>query len=190
VREGEVKLVCRKKGENPGLVDALKARGIRAKHVRVGVLADMVVSGRAGVYTFPPGMNGADLLIDVEESWLREVEGTRAQVVCGLSGKALRPYFVPARGHPSGRSGQAFFSIPTAVVLVTAYRDGRVEIRHLWVETGGDITTLLARLLWSGSAAELPHLPSQYGAAARAAIEKAKCEHCCHVHYAAAEEEP
>jgi hypothetical protein len=125
------------------------------------------------------------LVIEVTEHGGGMTKTGSGTVVCGLSGQALRPYYVPRSGHLACGT-HAYFSVPEAVVTVTGdYPDDTVTIEAHKIVRDGNVAWIESKRLWSGQLEELPKLFERFRAAAEAAIEKSTCYHCRCVHFAA-----
>jgi len=187
-----MKITARINGENQSLVDTLTQRGITAKLVKGGVIVELPARKKESwndpdTYEVPAEVNGATLFLDVAEEGGGMTSTGSGTVVCGLSGKALRPYYVPRGGHLACGT-HAYFSVPNAVVTVTGYRhDDNVTIEESRiVRDGGNVARIESKKLWSGELEELPETFSRFRAAAVAAREKSNCYHCRCVHFAEA----
>jgi len=182
-----MKITAKIQGENLVLVDALRKSGINAKLVKNGVIVELpkaeCSSYQKTVFEAPKQLNGATLLIDCEEHGGGMTNTGSGTVVCGLSGKMLRPYFTPRRGHLAcGAHG--YFSVPGAVVTVTGYRrDTNVSIQEHRIKKDGELAWIETSDIWSGELEVLPNTYKRYEAAAEAAHRKANCYHCRCVHY-------
>jgi hypothetical protein len=183
-----VKVVARRAGEDAALAEDLRAKGLRAKLVRGAVVVDLPKSdGDRGYYDIPPGLGGSTFLIDVAEEGGAFTKTGHARVVCGVSGKPLRPYYMPRNGHLA--NGQhAFFSVPEQVITVSANKENIKITRHVLSEVG-DRVGMESEEIWSGRQEELPETFGKYAAAVEAAAKKASCYHCRHAHYVAVKEE-
>ena len=182
-----MKITARINGENQSLVDTLTQRGIIAKLVKGGVIVELPVKKEnSDIYEVPMEVNSATLFLDVTEDGGGMTNTGSGTVVCGLSGKALRPYYVP-RGGNLACGTHAYFSVPNAVVTVTGYRrDDNVTITEHRIVRNGNIARIESKKLWSGELEVLPELFDQFQAAAEAARNKGNCYHCRCVHFAEA----
>jgi hypothetical protein len=183
--KGEVMRVkARINGENQLLVDALSQHGIIAKLVKGGIIVELPALNDPGVYEVPMEVSDAVLYLDLTEHGGGRTNTGSGTVVCGLSGKALRPYYVPRRGHLACNA-HAYFCVPNAAVTVTGFRNGKVKIEeHRIVRDGNNMTLIESTKLWYDELRMLPETFSRFRAAAQAAITKAKCYHCRCVHFA------
>lgn len=183
-----MEIKARFNGENPALVSRLLEQGITAKLVKGGIIVEL--AGRRDQeghthFVIPGEIAGATLLIEATEHGGGYTNTGGATVVCGLSGKPLRPYYVPRGGHLAcGTHG--YFSVPGAVVTVVGYRrSDNVTIEEHRIRQVGEIAWIESKQLWSGDIHELPELFSRYQAAAEAANMKANCYHCRCLHFSA-----
>ncbi len=172
---------------NQALADTLAKRGITAKLVKGGVIVELPVSKKGSrndpdTYKIPAEVAGATLLINVTEHGGGGIG--RGTVVCGLSGAALRPYYVP-RGGSLNDGTHAHFAVYSNVVTITGYRfNYNVTIEEHWIVRDGNTARIESKTFWSGDLKVLPELFIRFKAAARAATNKGNCLHCRSVHYA------
>lgn len=183
-----MKIVARVEGEKPTLIEALKAGGIAAKLVRNATIVELERNqSHTDLYHVPDEIQSHEyvLLIEATEHGGGMTNTGSATVVCGSSGKKLRPYYVP-KGHSN--STHAYFSVPGSIITVTGYRkDDNVTIMEHKIEIKGaygEFAEIKTSDVWSGEVGVLPNLYSRYQDAAEAAHGKANCYHCRHVHYA------
>lgn len=187
-----MKITARLNGENQSLVDTLTQRGITAKLVKRGVVIDLPRRGRMWSaaepwdnqeYEIPPEAQEAAFFIDVPEEGGGKTHTGKGTVVCGLSGKALRPYYVPHGGHLACGT-HAYFSVPVAVITVTGYcLSDDIVIKKHEIVRNGDSAQIKSSTLWKGDLEVMPESFSRFQAAALAARDKANCYHCRHVHF-------
>ena len=178
-----MKIVARLNKEDQELVNDLRHCGISAKLVKGGVIAELPVRVENQSYDLPTQLNGAALYLDVAEHGGGMTNTGDGTVVCGLSGKALHPYYRPRGGNLSCGT-HAYFSVSNAVVTVTGYRkDANIKIQEHKIVRDGIVVDIKSEELWSGELEVLPDLFSRFRAAAEAAHEKANCYHCRCVHY-------
>lgn len=179
-----MKIVAKVKKESLELVDSLNKRGINAKLARNGVVIELPNDEVSGKYEIPAEAQDAILFIDCTESGGGYTNTGSATVVCGLSGKALRPYLVSRSGHRACDT-HAYFSVPCSVITVTGYRkQSNIEIVSHTIIRDGNIARIESKSIWSGDFRELPKIFERYEQAVFAANKKADCYHCRHVHYA------
>jgi len=177
-----MKLVARLPGEHPQLVEGLKQKGWKAKHVRGAVVADMPIDRkRAGLYLMPPGLESAEVLIEAAESGGSGAHNGQATVVCGLSGKRMRPYFKPTEGEVSG-----YFAAPVGLCIIQATSIGSqpptLEGSELTVKRTTEGALLQRRQLFHKKA-EPGADWGVYATAVKAAVLKVRCRGCRHLHY-------
>jgi len=186
-----MKVTARINGENQSFVDTLTQRGITAKLVKGGVIVELPARKKKSwsdpdTYEVPAEVNDAKLFIEVTEHGGGMTNTGSGTVVCGLSGKPLRPYYVPRGGHLACGT-HAYFSVPNAVVTVTGYRrDDNVTIEEHRIVRDGNVVWIESKKLWSGELEVLPESFSRFRAAAEAASAKGNCYHCRCVHFAEA----
>lgn len=179
-----MKIVARVKGEDQALVAYLAGRNIEARLVRNGVIIDLPYAHQKG-FEVPDELCDATLLINVAEEGGAMTKTGSATVVCGLSGKALRPYRVPHGGHLANGE-HAFFSVPDAVITVMGYRSsGKVVIEEHRIVRDGRFAHIKTKMMWSGHIGDLPEMYDRFAVAALAANVKTNCYHCRHCHYIA-----
>ena len=184
-----MKLVAKIQSEDQSIVDALTQRGITAKLVRGGVVVELPARKKESgsnpdTYEVPAEVNGATLFIDCAEEGGGMTNTGSGTIVCGLSGKALRPYYVPRGGHLACGT-HAYFSVPNAVVTVTGYRrDTNITIEEHRIGRDGNVARIESKKLWSGELEALPETFNRFQAAAEAASTKGNCYHCRCVHFA------
>ncbi|MDD3487516.1 MAG: hypothetical protein PHF35_04050 [Candidatus Moranbacteria bacterium] len=183
-----MKIVAKVSGEKPELVKVLGQHEIKAKLVKGGVVVELPERDRENwndpqTFDVPAEVNGATLFIDVAEEGGGMTNTGSGTVVCGLSGKALRPYYVP-KGYCN--ADHAYFSVPGSVITITGYRrDDNVTIREHKIVREGNMARIDTEVLWEGELEFLPNLYGRYREAAEAAHRKGNCYHCRCVHYAA-----
>ncbi len=180
-----MKITARINRENVAMVNALKQRGINAKLVRGATIVELPTSKeKPEWFEVPAEVAAAEptLLIDCEEHGGGMTNTGSGNVVCGLSGKALRPYYVP-KGYSN--STHAHFSVPNAVVTITGYRsDDNVTIKDHRIVREDNLVRIQTTELWGGELEALPETFSRFQAAAEASYQKGNCYHCRCVHYA------
>jgi hypothetical protein len=178
------------KGENQTLVQTLTERGIVAKLVNNGVIAELQeVGGSFKEYEIPEELDDATLCIDIAEEGGARTNTGSGTIVCGLAGERLRPYYVPRGGDRACRT-HAHFSLPRAVVTVTGYRqDDTIRIQGYEIVREGRVARIESREIWSGELETLPNSFSRFRSAAEAANLKGHCYHCRHPHFALVKQE-
>ncbi len=178
-----MKIVARINGENMAMAEILKQRGVNAKLVRGGVIVELLASKDSSFkFEIPDEVATATLFIDCSEHGGGMTNTGSGTVVCGLSGKALRPYYVP-KGYSNAE--HAFFSVPNAVVTIKGRRrDNNITIKEGRIAREGNLAWIEEKELWSGELETLPDIFVRFQAAAEAAYQKGNCYHCRCVHYA------
>lgn len=126
------------------------------------------------------------LLIDLSENGGYDVSANKKQasIVCGLSSKALRPYFIP-RKNVEKNSDHAWFSIPESCIQITA-NDENVEIVKIDIEDNvkeSEEAKLKFTSLYNGHVDQLTEDVIRFKQAAEIAVDKANSEDCVHVYY-------
>jgi hypothetical protein len=125
------------------------------------------------------------LLIDIAEcgGWKGPNELNIGQVVCGMSGKALKPYFIPRLNvEPCGK--HAYFSVPEGCVSVQADNEN-ITIKEVKIDFHPEehYATLIEKEYYNGHVEDLPEELIRFKLAAGIAVDKSNCENCTHVHY-------
>jgi hypothetical protein len=183
-----MKITARINGESQPTVETLSQRSIIAKLVKGGVIVELPARKKESwndpdTYEVPAEVNGAMLFLDVAEKGGGMTNTGSGTVVCGLSGKALRPYYTPRGGHLACGT-HAYFSVPNSVVTVTGYRrDTNITIQEHRIIRESNIARIESKKLWSGELEVLPESFTQFQAAAEAASRKGNCYHCRCVHF-------
>ena len=135
----------------------------------------------AEIYAIPEGIPDGELSLEVTEvGGLDSAKKTgTAQIVCGLHGERLTAFFVPRRH--TERESTAYFSASHGCVTIWAEK-GKVAIRmHI---IGIDAAIRIMRVvLWEGEPAKLPKAMMRFKDAVAAAVRKASCSECMHMHY-------
>ena len=186
----QMKIVAKVNGEKQELVKTLNQKGITAKLVRGGVVVELPKRKKESwndpdSFEIPHEVNSATLFIDCTEHGGGMTNTGSGTVVCGLNGKALKPYYMPRRGHLACGT-HAYFSVPNAVVTVTGYRrDTNVTITEHRIVREGNIARIESKELWRGELEVLPETFEHFRAAAEAAQGKANCYHCRSAHFIA-----
>lgn len=123
------------------------------------------------------------LLIDTSEhGGLSDTDNT-AQVVCGLSGKPLKAYFIPSKNVVEC-GVHANFSVPNNCVTIEAkgndivITEGRIE--H---DIEARNANLIKTELYNGHVELIPADLIRFKLAAEVAVDKSNCRNCTHVHY-------
>lgn len=183
-----MKLILKVLGEHQEIVDLIP----RAKLVKNAVILELVQNTH-GIFEVPEILKNFShkLLIECEEYGGGATNTGNAQIICGLSGKALRPFYVPQRGHLAGGT-HALFSVPESVVTISFSHhrgDGYVNIRNFSLRKVGECRFVVDEFeVWTGRPEDLPLKFRQYSSAVDATVHKANCYHCREPHYIATKE--
>ncbi len=182
-----MKITARINGENGVWLSTIKNAGITAKMVKGGIIVDLphrdAFTDQPDYYIVPMLIDGAKLFLEVTEYGGGMTNTGQGTIICGLSGKALRPYYIPNGGDLSNKT-HAYFSVLEAVVTITSYRqDSTIAIEEHRIVREGGIARIETKRLWDGHLGELPNTLGRYQAAATAAEAKSNCYHCRHAHY-------
>jgi hypothetical protein len=180
-----VKIVARIPKEDVALTKALKKKGVKAKVVRNATIIHLPLYNpkdpESKIWSLADIPNDAALLIDDSEDGGQIQPGLgAAKVVAGLSGKKLRPYYIPKKDGPR----HCFFAILGRSITVTGFNDAHVIVRKHEIDTGAASCWVNTTIVFEGQFTELPENLSRYAPASEAAIEKACCQVCRHRHYA------
>ena len=146
-----------------------------------------------GAYRLPPTIGAmipgsAHLFIEAEGKGGLHPDGkVDAQVVCGLSGKPLRPFHVVRGGSLTPPNDvHALFSVPDNIVVIRAEEDGRVAItKHSIVLGDGDVVSVQEEQIYHGFPQNLSGWKSKYQVAAQACARKGQTMNCRSAHYVA-----
>jgi len=178
-----MKLILKILGEYRQIVDLMP----NSKLVKNAVIIELV-SNVHGVFEVPEILKNLPqkLLIQCEEYGGGATHTGNAQIICGLSGKPLRPYCVPQRGHLAGGT-HALFSVPESVIVVSFSHhrgDGDINIRNFSLRKVGECKFVVDEFeVWTGKPYDLPISFSKYKSAVDAAVQKSNCYHCREPHY-------
>ena len=184
-----MKITARINREDPELVEALLQRGVKSKLVKGGIIVELPAlrepaDGYDGEYKIPEEVAGVMLFVDIVESGGGRTSSGSGIVVCGVSGKPLRPYYTHQHGNLSNGI-HARFAVSTAVVTITGYRnESRITIRKHEIIREGRTARIKTTLLWEDDLDLLPGTLDNFHAAGKAAVEKGNCYHCREVHFA------
>jgi len=144
------------KGGNYSTMKNLKARGISANFIVGGILIKLPTSKEVvGGYEIPKEVvfNGnTTFLIDCAEHGGRMNNAGSGTIVCGLSGKSLRPYRLSHEKNLACKT-HAHFNIPESVVTITGFCGStRVRIQEHTIVRDGNIAKIQTKELWDGEA--------------------------------------
>lgn len=152
--------------------------------VKNGIIIEPLQS-KNGTYIIPELINEDEysLLLDATENGGLDDEDNFAQIVCGLSGKPLKAYFIPSKNVIQCRI-HANFSVPNGCVIIQAMNnmitiiEGKIEHN---IEQ--NIAKLNKTELYNGVIELLPKELNKFKLAAEVAVDKSNCKYCTHVHY-------
>lgn len=155
--ENDDKIIACLDDERSELVTLLKEKGITVKLIRGATLIELPRQVGHGYYDpmryeLIEVAREAKLFIDCSEGGGGLTRRGSAVVVCGASGKALRPYYVPHGGHLACGT-HAYFSVPNSAIKVSAGKSSTIITIHqqkILHEEG--LVRIGKRRLWSGEA--------------------------------------
>jgi hypothetical protein len=156
-------------------------RGIPAKVVTNATVVNLLMVDGLGVYQLPPRIKRAHLRIQVAEygGWKQET-----QVICSPGGHPMRPFYIPRRGNLAGGKFHALFSCVEFVGLELK-GSNVLKLTSVAIEVDGKTARIVPSTLWEGNVDAFPDELWKFRDAADAALTKAACRDCTHVHYAA-----
>lgn len=160
-----MRVIARIGKEDPGLVTQLRNECVMARVVKNATIVELPVLDEVEGdmrYLIPDAAKGAKLFIDCSEYGGGMSNTGLGVIVCGASGKPLKPYRIPNGGHLACGHHETYF---------TSYEE--------------DVARLVKKEIWVGYADELPTMYGQFQDAVNAAVEKANCYHCREPHYIA-----
>lgn len=174
------------KNGNRNLVRRLKKRGVEAKFTqRDTIIVDLPELGNSK-YKIIPEIDESDrnqLNIDLSESGGATKKTGSAIIICSLGGKRLKPYLVLS-GEKYSNKIHACFSVRFGVLTVRVKRNSdSVGICKYFIVRQNKVAQIITERIWQGPYEKLIINLPIYKEAAIAAIEKAKCYHCCEPHY-------
>ncbi|OGL69452.1 hypothetical protein A3D60_03205 [Candidatus Uhrbacteria bacterium RIFCSPHIGHO2_02_FULL_47_29] len=179
-----MRIVARVEGNQRRLIERLGGNGLVWRPIKGGATivtlqsAPGFADGMCAV-TIPDQLGDFGLRIEISETWQGSETHSTASVVCGLSGKALRPFF---RGR-----GDGWFSVPNACTVITAWHpNGDVMIAIHFIFRMENTALIGHHALWRGIC--VPQRFEHYRLAIEAAREKSKCLNCQCVHFQAKKE--
>lgn len=181
-----MKIVANLDGQRNKLADTLRRKGVRAKVIKRSTLVDLppLYGKKKGMmFRIPPETEDALMFIDMPES-SGVVDGTQyAEVVCGMSGSKLKPYFVSQRRrgtfHRYGR-----FCVPNALVTVRCQNDKLLIMEHRVEILRKGVARIKSDVMWQGLSNDVPPELHHYKPAVRAACIKAGSERPSKLHFA------
>lgn len=181
-----VKVSCTSE-EATSMIANLNNNYMTANIIKNGFIIDPKIND-SGDFIIDPLLRKANhiLLIDISENGGLSEDDNYAQVISGLSGKALRPYFIPRKNViPCGE--HAFFSIPESCVRIASHGE-IITISKISIvdDKENEIAKLNFEILYSGTLDNLLLDNSEnirFKQAAEIAVDKSNCKNCTHVHY-------
>lgn len=179
-----MKVIAKIPGENKEILDKFLKMGENARLVKGCVLIELKNSDEdKNLFMLPKDVGNMLLLIDLCETGGQRGNKGEAQIVCGLSGKTLKPYFVPKK-FMKGNEEHAKFSVPTAVITVNAIKDETIIISKYTISKGDTVVRLQKDILWEGMFdSNPPDTLQNYLGPVEAARQKATCPNCREPHY-------
>lgn len=181
-----VKVSCTSE-EATAMIANLNNNYVSANIIKGGFIVDPKINDN-DEFVIDPLLRTANhiLLIDVTESGGLSDTDNYSQVISGLSGKALRPYFIPRKNVvPCG--DHAFFSIPEACVKISSHGEVITISKIIIVDNKENhVAKLNTETLYIGSLNDLLEDASEnirFKQAAEIAVDKSNCKNCTHVHY-------
>lgn len=169
---------------------------LKAHSVRNGVIFDPLIQSQSDVeaiYAMPRDFSTitskVTFLMDISEhgGFNTKTGEHYSNIVCGKSGKPLKPYYVP-RKHVNSPCGQhAYFSVPESVITINAFSDENIRIYENRIDTSlldtDNVVKILHTVLYDGALGNLPSELERFTQAASVAVDKANCADCTHIHY-------
>jgi len=179
-----MKIIAKVYGEDPNLVETLVKRQVSAKLVKGAVIVELPELKGSYTYEIPKEIMKATFCIDISECGGGMTNTGSGQIVCGLDGRALRPYYVP-RGGSLCNGNHAYFAIPDGLVTINGENKCQnVVIQEHRIEVSENTAKIVSKDIWSGNHEDLPTMFSKFESAALAAVRKSNCYHCRCVHFA------
>ena len=165
------------------LAQTLRHSASSVKLVKNGIVIDPWETDD-GIFIIPESTKQIHLFLNLSEFGGGMTKTGSATVVCGVSGKPLKPYKIFRHGDLACNT-HALFSVPEKAITIRAEKNRQIVIReHKIVITAPRRACIHSETLWTGNFLELPNRLSRYQNAVDAAREKAYCYHCRCVHYA------
>jgi hypothetical protein len=168
------------------IIHALTQQGVPVKTTRTGILVTLlpIDPDNQEEYWIPEELEEPIFLLHAAEEGGGQRRTGRSTIVCGLSGKALKPYYIRA-GSAKICGEHAYFTVPNGLVTVSGYRQDRsVAIREHTILIHKGIAKINTSILWDGERQAIPRSLSDFWDAAQAAEDKCQCQSCRDVHYA------
>lgn len=161
--------------ENKALADALNDEGVEARVVRNATIIVLPKNKKTSVWEIPAVARKfqGKVCFNCEESG----GNGYATIVCSLSGKKLRPYYIFSSTAHNPDGYQALFCVEKAVVFIDAYEDGFVQIVKAQLKRNDHLVSRENTELWYGPLEKL-ETSSVYADAAAKAVTKARRSDC------------
>lgn len=155
--------------------------GLSARMARGAVIVDLPRCGYR--FMVPAQLKHLKLVLEATEYGGAKTKTGSGTIVCAPDGNALKPYRVLRTGHIACKT-HAHFSVGQACVTLTGYRNSeQVMIQECSIVHEAGMVGINVEVLWEGGKDDLPEQLRHYSLAVEAAVEKANCYHCRHVHY-------
>ncbi|MCL5006929.1 MAG: hypothetical protein M1153_02190 [Patescibacteria group bacterium] len=157
-----MRITARIPGGNGRLLQYLQAFRISGQVVQNFIVVDLQeLPEKSGfpsprAYYLPPQLSSLkpepELHIELSEHGGAELHSGSATIVCGVSGKALRPFRIP-RSNVMACGEHAIFSVPWAVMAITATHPGdKIEVLKHRIEKFPMGARLKTEEVWKGCA--------------------------------------
>ena len=186
------------RAELPDLVKAVKASGFEARIVRNGTIITLKqdygrTTGNRQVFLMPYDVlkgHSLSLSIDTTESGGGASNTGRCHLVCGMTGKALKPFLVPTSGHLSNGVHAHFCVFEKFVSVDCSYSRGitEVQINNVIAKFEGNDAVIDTETVWEGNPEFLPISLGQFQAVVDAAAKKVHSYHCRNAFFIAGKE--
>lgn len=169
------------------LLTELTLSNSRPKGIKGGVIVDLTFKINEWI-DIPNSVLDYDyvLLINVAEKGGKCGDISYAQIVCGVSGKPLKPFFLP-RKNVQPCSDHAYFTLPERCYTIEASEDYEniVKIKEHTIEIDEDNNKARIRTddVFVGNIIDLPDDLIRFKKPAQICIDKASCEECQRVFY-------
>jgi hypothetical protein len=140
-------------------------------------------------YIMPEKLEKMDcqMLLHAAESGGGMTNTGYSTIICGLSGKALRPYVVHTHGHLSNGTHAEFWILSSYIKICASKKEQDLDIVKMTAEYDEQerVIRVSETQIWHGFENELPKRYNRYADAVSAAVDKADCYHCREPHYIA-----
>ena len=133
-------------------------------------------------YVLPLFENGV-LLIEASENGGATTNLGSCDIVCGLNGEKLRPYYIPRSGHLS--NGEHAYFCYRKLIVIEVDRCKNIKIKCLYGRFNIDhlFAKMVIEEIWKGFHCELPERFSKFKDAIEAGIKKCNAYHCRSAYY-------